>query len=132
MPVCRAGVASLGPLEPQLAGLEGTDVTHVGSGTEGSATPVPGGNPGQIGVKRQEQEPRRSNRKRRTLRRLLFTLTLLLIVVAAGVAWVGVDALRARGELRAAATRAAARTPDPHPGWQGQETGHHPVALAGR
>src|SRR5665811_1491518 len=94
-----------GPLEPQLAGLEGTDVTHVGSGTEGSATPVPGGNPGQIGVKRQEQEPRRSNRKRRTLRRVLFTVTVLLAIVAAGVAWVGVDALRARGELRAAATQ---------------------------
>jgi hypothetical protein len=94
-----------GPLEPQLAGLEGTDVTHVGSGTEGSATPVPGGNPDQIGVNRPEQEPRRSHKRRRTLRRLLFTLTLLLIVVAAGVAWVGVDALRARGELRAAATQ---------------------------
>ena len=40
-----------------------------------------------------------------TLRRLLFILTLLLAVVTAVVVWVGVDALKARGELKAAATQ---------------------------
>jgi hypothetical protein len=40
-----------------------------------------------------------------TLRRLLFILTLLLAVVTAAVVWVGVDALKARGELKAAATQ---------------------------
>jgi len=40
-----------------------------------------------------------------TLRRLLFILILLLAVVTAVVVWVGVDALKARGELKAAATQ---------------------------
>ena len=48
--------------------------------------------------------PRR-RRRRSTVRRVLLTVALLLVVVIAGVAWVGVDAIRARGELKAAAAQ---------------------------
>jgi len=52
------------------------------------------------------QDPKRSSHRRpRTLRRVLFTLVLLLAVVAAAVVWVGVDALKARGELQATAAQ---------------------------
>ena len=46
-----------------------------------------------------------AQRRRHPLRWFLLTITLLLIVVIAAVAWVGMDALRARGELEAAATQ---------------------------
>ena len=56
---------------------------------EGSATSV------------RHRKPAQSQHRAR--RRVLITITLLLIVVIAAVAWVGVDALRARGDLKAAA-----------------------------
>lgn len=97
----RGSIAA--PVQPQPAGLEGTDVTHPGTGTEGSAAGVPDDGPDQPDVHRRVRQRQRS--RGRTLRRVLFFVTLLLAVVIAGVAWVGVDALRARGELKAAATQ---------------------------
>ena len=46
-----------------------------------------------------------ARRRPRTLRRVLLGILLLLVGVTAVVAWVGVDALRARGELKAAAAQ---------------------------
>mgnify|MGYP001795703532 CR=1 FL=1 len=43
--------------------------------------------------------------RRRNLRRFLLTVGLLLVIAIAGLAWVGMDALSARGELKAAATQ---------------------------
>jgi hypothetical protein len=48
---------------------------------------------------------RNRNKRGRGLRRILLTVALLLVVVSAAVAWVGVDALRARDELKAAAAQ---------------------------
>ena len=88
-----------GPLQPQPAALEGTDVTRPTWGPEYSATGVPEGGPD---VLRSERHRRPAQRKRHPYRWFLLTAALLLI---ATVAWVGVDALRARDELNAAAAQ---------------------------
>jgi len=82
-------VASLRGLRPKLAGFEETDVTRPGWGTDRTAG----------------QARTRPWVRHRALRRALLTVALLLVVAGAAVAWVGVDALRSRGELRAAAAQ---------------------------
>ena len=100
----RGSIAA--PPEPQWAELEGTDVTHPGSSAEGSGAPVPEDAPVHVDVMGSAPgRSRSSHRRSRTMRRVLFTLILLLVLVAAAVVWVGVDALKARGELQAAATQ---------------------------
>ena len=79
-------------------------MTHPEWGTKWSANAVPEEGPDHPEVQRRVRQRERRQRRRRNLRRVLFTVTLLLMAVIAGVAWVGVDALRARGELQAAAT----------------------------
>jgi hypothetical protein len=77
----------------------------------GLAEEAPDG-PDARGPTRKRQRSRNRNRNHnrkhsrgRTLRRILLTVALLLVVVIAAVAWVGVDALRARDELKAAAAQ---------------------------
>jgi len=79
-------------------------VTHPGWGTEWSAAALPEGGPDELDVERANRhlKRRRRRRRRRFLRWTLITVAVLLVVTIAGVAWVGVDALRARGELKAA------------------------------
>jgi len=79
-------------------------VTHPGWGTEWSAAALPEGGPDELDVERANRhlKRRRRRRRRRFLRWTLITVAVLMVVTIAGVAWVGVDALRARGELKAA------------------------------
>jgi hypothetical protein len=79
-------------------------VTHPGWGTEWSAAALPEGGPDELDVEGGKRHLKRRRRRqlRRFLRWTLITVTVLLVVTIAGVAWVGVDALRARGELKAA------------------------------
>jgi len=79
-------------------------VTHPGWGTEWSAAALPEGGPDELDVERAKRHLKRRRRRRirRFLRWTLITVAVLLVVTIAGVAWVGVDALRARGELKAA------------------------------
>ena len=81
-------------------------MTHPGSSAEGSGAPVPEDAPVHVDVMGSAPgRSRSSHRRSRTMRRVLFTLILLLALVAAAVVWVGVDALKARGQLQAAATQ---------------------------
>jgi len=82
-----------------------TDVTHQGSGGEGSGIRVPHDAPDQPGGTQLAQERKLGHRRPRTLRRIVLTLTLLLAVVAGSVVWVSLDAVKARDELKAAATQ---------------------------
>ncbi|MGV8910682.1 MAG: DUF4012 domain-containing protein [Propionicimonas sp.] len=78
-------------------------MTHPQWGTQWSAS-LPEDNP----YEPDEATTRRqlkSRKRRRNLRRTLLTVSLLLVVAIAVVAWVGVDALHARDELKAAATQ---------------------------
>ncbi len=85
-------------------------MTHPGWGTKWSDA-LPGDGPGdgpdepddERAMRHLERQQRR--RSSRILRWILFTLTLLLAVGIAGVVWVGVDAVSARTELKAAATQ---------------------------
>ena len=81
-------------------------MTNPGWGTEWSGGAIPEDSPDDRDTRRslQRKKSRRSRQVRRTVRRILFTVTLLLALAIVAVAWVGVDALGARSELKAAAT----------------------------
>jgi hypothetical protein len=80
-------------------------VTHTGWGADWSANAIPEESPDDRDTRRslQHKQRRRSRHLRRNLRRILFTVSLLLALAIAAVAWVGVDALKARAELKTAA-----------------------------
>lgn len=78
-------------------------MTHPGWGNQWSTAAVPDEGPEHPEVQRRMRQRERSHRMRRNLRWILLVVVLMLLVVIAGVAWVGVDALRARGELKTAA-----------------------------
>ncbi|MHB8185489.1 MAG: hypothetical protein ACYDDU_05260 [Dermatophilaceae bacterium] len=80
-------------------------MTHPEWGIERSGAPVPDEGPGHPQVRGSVRHRKPAQRRRHPLRWFLLAITLLLVVVIATVAWVGVDALRARGELEAAATQ---------------------------
>jgi len=75
-------------------------VTSPTGGPEYSATGVP-----EEGSATSVRHRKPAKRRRRPLRWILFGVALLLVVGIVAVAWVGVDALRARGDLKAAATQ---------------------------
>jgi len=76
-------------------------VTHPQWGSQWSAS-IPEESPYQPDAETRMRH-RSRRRRRRIVRWVLLVVAVLLVVVIAGVAWVGVDALRARGELDAAA-----------------------------
>ena len=76
-------------------------MTHPQWGTQWSAS-LPEESPYQPDAETRMRHRRRRQR-RRIVRWVLLAVALLVVVVIAAVAWVGVDALRARGELDAAA-----------------------------
>jgi len=78
-------------------------MTHPGWGTEWHAAALPEENPDEIAADRAMRRLKR--RRRRILRVSLLAVGLPLAVVIAGVAWVGVDAVHARGELKTAASQ---------------------------
>jgi hypothetical protein len=82
-------------------------VTHPGWGTEWAANSIPEESPDDRDTRRSQQHKKRrpSHHVRRTVRRVLFTVTLLLALAIGAVAWVGVDALKAHTELKAAAAQ---------------------------
>lgn len=71
----------------------------------GRGAPAPDGAADLQGLRQPGENGVRDRRTRRTLRRVLLALLLLLVAAVAVVAWVGIDALRARGELTAAAAQ---------------------------
>ena len=72
-----------------------------GRGTARAVSEVPEEGPDGPRAKQQ----RHGRRRRRSVRRILVVLGLLVVAVIAGLVWVGVDALAARDELKAAATQ---------------------------
>ena len=70
-----------------------------------SADPAPDGAADLLGGVQPPAGSAPPPRRPRTLRRVLLGILLLLVGVTAVVAWVGIDALRARGELKAAAAQ---------------------------
>ncbi len=80
-------------------------MSHAGWGAKWSAAAIPEESPDEPDAERTMRHLKRHRRhvRRRILRRGLLVVSLLLVLAIAGVVWVGVDALRARGELKAAA-----------------------------
>jgi uncharacterized protein DUF4012 len=71
----------------------------------GPGAPAPDGVADLLAGLQPDEGGARDRRRPRTLRRVLLLLLLLLVAVVALVAWVGIDALRARSELKAAAAQ---------------------------
>ena len=80
-------------------------MSHPGWGTRWSSAEIPEEIPDELGAERSmlRLRARRRRRLRRAVRRVLLTVALLLVVLIAALVWAGADALRARGELQAAA-----------------------------
>jgi hypothetical protein len=78
-------------------------MTHPSWGTEWQAATLPKEAPDEIEAQRTMRRLKR--RRRLILRGSLLTVGRPLAVVIAGMAWVGVDGLHARGELKIAATQ---------------------------
>ena len=79
-------------------------MSHAGWGAKWSAAAIPDESPDELDAARTMRHLKR-RRRRRNRRRVLLAVSLLMVVAIAAVVWVGVDALRARGELRAAAAQ---------------------------
>lgn len=78
-------------------------MTDQGSSPQRPASRPPHQGPDHLEAKGAAGQRPRSRRRPGTAGKVLLGISLLLLVILAAVAWVGVDALHARGELKAAA-----------------------------